>query len=94
MTLDDKAAYLNATMTGTPVEMTISPEVAEILCNLDPTNKGFLRRDKKIVVRLKKTLYGCIQSAVLLYNELASTLEGMGYTKNTYDVCSFQRFNS
>ena len=44
-------------------------------------------------MRLKKALYGCIQSAVLWYKELASTLEGMGFQRNPYDVCSFQRVN-
>ena len=93
MTLDHKAAYLNARMTGPPVEMMLSPEVAQILCELDSTNRRFLRRDKRIAVRLKKALYGCIQSAVLWYKELASTLDGMGFQRNPYDVCSFQRVN-
>ena len=93
MTLDHKAAYLNARITGPPVEMMLSPEVAQILCELDPTNRKFLRRDKKIAVRLKKALYGCLQSAVLWYKELASTLERMGFQGHPYDVCSFQRLN-
>jgi hypothetical protein len=42
-------------------------------------------------VRLKKALYGCIQSAVLWYNELASALEEMAFQKNPYDICSFTR---
>ena len=94
MTLDHKAAYLNAQMKGAPVEMLLSPEVAEILCGIDLKYCQYLRPDKKIAVRLKKALYGCVQSAVLWYNELTSTLEGLGYKRNPYDTCSFTRMNN
>lgn len=91
MSLDHKAAYLNADMTGTPVEMFLSPEVAEILCGIDIKYKKYVRKDNKIAVRLKKALYGCVQSAVLWYNELTSTLESIGFSRNPYDTCSFIR---
>ena len=91
MTFDHKAAYLNATMKGPDVQMMLTPEVADILCSIDPTYRKFQRKDKKITVRLKKALYGCIQSAVLWYEELASTLERIGFVKNPYDICSFDR---
>jgi Reverse transcriptase (RNA-dependent DNA polymerase) len=91
MTLDHKAAYLNAEMRGPRVDMLLTPEVAEILCKLDPKHRRFLRPDRKIAVKLKKALYGCIQSAVLWYQELASTLQEMGFRENPYDICSFTR---
>jgi hypothetical protein len=91
MTLDHKAAYLNAKMRGPPVDMLLTSEVAEILCRLDPCHKRFLCRDGKIAVRLKKALYGCIQSAVLWYQELATALREMGFQENPYDICSFTR---
>jgi hypothetical protein len=91
MTLDHKAAYLNASMHGPPVEMLISPEVAEILCDIDNSYRKYVRADKKIAVRLKKALYGCVQSAMLWYNELTATLESMGFIRNPYDTCSFSR---
>ena len=91
MTLDHKAAYLNAAMDGPPVEMLISPDIAEILCDIDATYKKFVRADKKIAVSLKKALYGCVQSAMLWYKELTSTLENMGFIRNPYDTCSFLR---
>jgi Reverse transcriptase (RNA-dependent DNA polymerase) len=91
MTLDHKAAYLNATMRGPRVDMLLTPEVAEIMCRIDSKYRKFIRPDRKIAVTLKKALYGCIQSAVLWYQELASTLEGMGFRSNPYDICSFIR---
>jgi hypothetical protein len=65
MSLDHKAAYLNADMTGSPVEMLLSPEVAEILCGIDMMYGKYVRKDGKIAVRLKKALYGCVQCGVL-----------------------------
>ena len=91
MTLDHTAAYLNAVIKGTPVEMMLSQEVTEMLCEIDPNNRQFVRPNGKIYVRLKKALYGCVQSTVLWPNELTSTLVTMGFTENVYDVCSFSR---
>jgi hypothetical protein len=34
MTLDHKAAYLNAAMVGSPVYMMLNPEVSTMLCNI------------------------------------------------------------
>ena len=91
MTLDHTAAYLNAKMTGPIVDMMLSVEVTDMLCEIDPANKQYVRPNGKIYVRLKKALYGCVQSAVLWYKELKNTLNTMGFTENAYDICSFSR---
>jgi hypothetical protein len=77
MTPDFKAAYLNAHMKGPPVEMLLTSEVATLLCRIDNKHKQYL--------------YGCVHSAVLWYEEIASTLQAIGFTMNPYDVCSFNR---
>ena len=94
MTLYHKAANLDAAMKGPEVIMLLTPDVSSLLIELDPTHTKYLRSDKRIAVRLKNALYGCIQSAVLWYNELSSTTEGMGYVKNPYDLCSSRRANT
>jgi Reverse transcriptase (RNA-dependent DNA polymerase) len=91
MALDHKSAYLNAAMTGPDVFMLLTPDVSSLLMELRPETQPFLRPDKKIAVRLKKALYGCLQSALLWYNELSSTIERMGFQKNLYDPCSYRR---
>ena len=91
MTLDHNAVYLNAAMEGSSVEILISPEVVEILCDIDVAYRKFIRADNKIAVWLMKALYGCIQSAILWYNELTATLEDIGFHRNRYDNCSFSR---
>jgi Reverse transcriptase (RNA-dependent DNA polymerase) len=91
MTLDHTAAYLNADMKGPDVDMILNQEVTEMLCEVEPANRHFVRSNGKIIVRLKKALYGCVQSAVLWYEELKTTLLGMKFIENPYDICSFSR---
>ena len=64
---------LNAHMKGPPVKMLLTSEVATLLCRIDNKHEQYLRPDGTIAVRLKKALYGCVQSGVLWYEELAST---------------------
>jgi Reverse transcriptase (RNA-dependent DNA polymerase) len=94
MSLDHKAAYLNASMKCPLVMMLLTAEVSPLLCGIDSSHKKFLRTDGKIAVRLKIALYGCVQSAVLWYEELASTLVDFGFKRNPYDICSFNRSRS
>ena len=42
-------------------------------------------------VKLKKALYGCVESAKLWYDKLSSDLIKCNYTVNHYDVCVFNR---
>ena len=91
MTRDHTAAYLNAEMKGPPVYMLLNVEVSDMLCELAPDYKRFKRNDGKITVHLRKALYGCVQSAVLWYEELRGTLRDLGFLENPYDVCSFAR---
>ena len=91
LTLDHKAAYLNAAMKGPIVKMILSKDVSTILCSISKDFKIYLRANGTILVQLEKALYGCIQSAVLWYDELSSTLEGLGYTKNPHDTCVFNK---
>jgi hypothetical protein len=67
MTLNHKAVYLNAKIQGPPVEMILDAGVVEVFCRMDLKYKGYVRADEKITVRLKKALYGCIQSALFGY---------------------------
>jgi hypothetical protein len=86
MSLDHKAAYLNASMKGPPVMMLLTAEVSALLCRIDSSHKKFLRTNGKIAVRLKKALFGCVQSAVLWYEELSSTLVDIGLIRESYTI--------
>ncbi len=42
---------------------------------------------KVLYLRLKKALYGCMQSAILWYDTVKGCLEEMGFKLNKYDPC-------
>lgn len=92
VTLDIGMAYLNAEM----------PENVEVLMTLDPVATGFYlqmqpeqvhlrRQDGTMIVKLKKALYGCIQSARLWYDTLRVELETLGMVANPLDPCVFNK---
>lgn len=91
MTLDHKSAYLNASMSGPRVEMNLSSDVVDILCTMDESYSIYRKYNGTVTVVLRKALYGCLQSAVLWYKEIRTTLEAIGYTVNPYDICVFNK---
>ena len=87
MTLDHKAAYLNTWMPGPPVEMMLT----DILCVIDPTSSWCDMRSGWITLQLKRALCGCVQSAILWYEEHKSTSSWMIFTDDLYEIRSFTR---
>ncbi|CAN0452458.1 unnamed protein product, partial [Ectocarpus fasciculatus] len=43
------------------------------------------------VVKLKRALYGCVQSARLWFEKLRGVLEADGFEANPYDLCTFNK---
>lgn len=39
----------------------------------------------------EKALFGCMESAALRHNNLSETIRGLGYVKNKYEGCVFDR---
>ena len=93
ISLDIGSAYLNASMPKDDplraVHMRISPEIATFLIKLDPEMAKFQLKNGSVIVELDQALYGCIESAVLWYQELSSTMDTLGYTANPLDPCVF-----
>ena len=91
-TIDITGAYLECDIgDDDEVIMTIDPFLATLLSQVDPSVEQ--KKDEKgvVYVKLKKALYGCIQSAKLWYDKLCSVLEADGYEKNAYDQCLFNK---
>jgi hypothetical protein len=86
MKLDIGGAYLNAEMVGESVITEINKEITGIIRDVQPEVAPYIR-EGKLLVRLKKALYGCIQSAKLWYLKLQSVLERKGFEKNPMDAC-------
>ena len=89
MTLDHKAAYLNAEKQGPPAEIMLNSEITDILCEIYPSNRQYKLCSGWITAQLKEALYGCIESALLRYKEPKSTSSWMIFTDDLYDICSF-----
>ena len=90
--IDITGAYLECDIDeDDEVIMTIDPFLAKLLGQIDPTVSQKTDEKGVIYVRLKKALYGCVQSAKLWYDKLCKVLEEDGYVRNDYDGCLFNK---
>jgi hypothetical protein len=91
VTVDIAGAYLNASIDTQEVLMKIDPLMSAIVCKLDPNFVHYLSDNGSLVVRLKKALYGCIESAQLWHKHLSNTLTEYGFIANDQDTCVFNK---
>jgi ribosomal protein L24E len=91
ITADISGAYLNANMGTNDVFMLLDPISTAIMTKLDNKYEKYLTRNGSVVVKLKKALYGCIESAKLWYNTLCNDLNKFGFLPNVLDSCVFNK---
>ena len=91
MSVDIEAAYLECDMEGEPVFMMLPPQLASIVVQLDPKFKSAVNLNGTLLVKLKKALYGCKQSAKLWYKKMSTTLVKLGYEANEVEQCVFNK---
>jgi len=72
-----------------PVHMYLDKRTTALLTKMYPEFVPFVNESGKVLVKLDKALYGCIQSALLWYKCLAEALCEFGFTPNYYDECIF-----
>ena len=92
--IDFPGAFLNAEMPNIPgkdVYVTLNQFEAKVLMKIDKKYENYLRKDGKITVKLKRALYGCVESARLWYDKLTSQLIELNYKVNEEDICVFNR---
>ena len=89
-------AYLNSTMPDDepPVLMRLNKFETRVLVKIEPEFGKFVNSNGTCVVRLKRALYGCVQSARLWYQKLSSDLISLGFVKNKLDECVFNRLEA
>jgi hypothetical protein len=90
MTVDITGAYLHCDVKEV-IYMKLDPIVSKILVELDHSYAEFVTESGQIWVRLKKALYGLVESARLFYDHLCTTLTTIGFEMNPYDRCVFTR---
>ena len=89
VTADIVGAYLNA-LIEKDVYMKFDVYESELLCKMYPEFLQFMNADDNcLYVKLKKALYGCIESAKLFYLHLRKILIEYGFSVNPYDECVF-----
>ena len=71
--------------------MRINREVSQIMTELYPDFLPFICSDGTLVVELDRALYGCLESALLWYQELSGFLSKIGFSPNPYDPCVMNR---
>ena len=91
--VDFPGAYLNSVLPDDhpPVYMKLNKDLARYATIINPNYKTYIREDGSLVVKLKKALYGCVQSAKVWYDTLTGKLSELGYTKNKADECVFNK---
>lgn len=87
--VDIEGAYLAVDMEDDVYGM-FDSVVAQFMIRLYPEFAKFMRNGR-LYFKLKKALYGCVQSALLFYRHLRRTLEAFGFKVNPYDQCVFTR---
>jgi hypothetical protein len=89
-TMDIGSAYLNADIKAV-IYMRLDPDQTRMLAELEPRYRVFIRSNGTLVMRLRKALYGCLQSALLWNQHLVSTLRSIGFKENAADLCVLNR---
>jgi hypothetical protein len=89
MAADIGGAYLNAPMdeSSPAVYISIEPRLAQILGDIDPAYRKAIQPNGTVIAKLKKCLYGCIESAKRWQTHVVGVLVGMGFERNVYDEC-------
>ena len=90
--MDITGAYLECEIEdGDEVIMQLSDVLTKLLAELDPLIIPFIDESGRVMVRLKRALYGLVQSALLWYKKLTDVLISDGYVRNDYDPCVFSK---
>jgi hypothetical protein len=92
-TVDFPGAFLHSTMPEDEpaVYVRLNKFEAKVLAQINKNYERFIRKNGTMIVKLKRALYGCVQSARLWYKKLSGDLMKLGYAVNPQDPCVFNR---
>jgi len=94
-TMDFPGAFLQATMpSDQAVFVRVPKDLATVLHMAYPEVYGsfYSPGQRWLFVRLRKAMYGCVQSALLWYQEFVKIFESLGFKVNPYERCVLNRF--
>jgi len=87
ITADIGGVYLNAEMKSSIVHMRLDATLSGMLVQIDSCYSDYLMSDGTLIVRLKKALYRCVESAKLWYEHISTTLKTFAFEANPQDRC-------
>ena len=93
-TIDFPGAFLNSDMPlegSHTVYMRLNKYLTDVLISIDKSYVKYVNDKGTCIVKLKKALYGCVESAKLWYDKISHDLSVLGYIANAYDMCVFNR---
>ena len=92
MTFDVGMAFLEADM-DEDLYMMLDKDTTSAILSIHP-EFGELVRSGKLLVKLMKALYGCVQSSKLWYDRITCFLLSIGFSINPLDQCVFNRISA
>ena len=90
-TVDIGGAFLHSDWKGPEVIIRVPSTLAKYMANADENAHQNMDNNGNVFIKLKKALYGCVQSSKLWYDNLASKLASMGFSANKYEPCVFNK---
>jgi len=91
LSFDVGMAFLEADI-DEEIYMILDKMTTSVLIKMHP-EFGILAKNGKILVQLKKALYGCVQSSKLWYDRIKTFLYSIGFECNPMDQCVFNRIS-
>ena len=87
-----QGAYLHADMPqteGKTVLLKLKGNFVDIMCSVNEEftpHVVYESKTKVLYMKVLRAIYGCLESAMLWYNLYVTTLKGMGFELNPYDI--------
>ena len=73
------------------VFMRLNKYLTDVLISIGKSYLKYVKEIGTCIVKLKKALYGCVESAKLWYDKISHDLYNLGYKSNAYDMCVFNK---
>jgi hypothetical protein len=89
--IDVKGAFIKTEMSGPPVYVKCTGKVREVILAMYPHLQEFVGSDRVLYCKLKKALYGCVQTSKLWYEKLRKFLQAQVYVRCVVDPCVFRK---
>ena len=90
---DVGAAFVKSDMKG-DVYVYLDKHVAALISKIDKSYEQYVDSKGRVLVKLDKALYGCVESAKLWYLNIRAFLESVGCTVNPRDICCCNRISA